>query len=311
MMTSEARFPLRVGTRGSPLAVRQTEWVVERLRAVDRGLEVEIHRIKTSGDRITGRPLAEIGGKGLFIKEIEEALLAGTVDVAVHSMKDLPATLPEGLTIAAVPPREDPRDALVASTRGGLEGLRPGSRVGTGSLRRKALVRSLRPDLEVVPLRGNVETRIAKWRKGEVDALILALAGIHRLGLALPEAEVLPPETFIPAIGQGALALEASPANGHWQRVCALDEPAAAAAVRAERAFLVALGGDCTTPVAAHARVEGSRLVLVAMIARPDGAKLVRGARSGPVARPEPIGRLLAEELLGRGGREMLQERTP
>lgn len=298
---------LRVGTRGSPLAVRQTGWVAAELRAANPGLEIEIHRIKTSGDRIQHRSLAEVGGKGLFIKEIEEALLAGRVDVGVHSMKDLPAALPDGLEIVAVPPREDARDVLVSSFGGGLDGLRRGMRIGTGSLRRTALIRHARPDLEVVALRGNVETRLRKWRSGEVDAVVLAQAGLHRLGIQLPEAQPLPAQAFIPAIGQGALALEASPENRWWPMLHAFDDPSTATATRAERAFLSALGGDCTTPVAAHAVPEGEALWLVAMIADPAGSGLVRGERRGARSEAEAIGRDLAEELLGRGGREILR----
>lgn len=301
-------LPLRVGTRGSPLAVRQTGWVAEQLRAANPGLETVIQRIKTSGDRITSRPLSEVGGKGLFVKEIEEALLARRVDVGVHSMKDLPAVLPNGLAIVAVPPREDPRDVIVTAVYGGLDGLRPGMRVGTGSLRRTALIRHARPDLEVISLRGNVETRLGKWRAGQVDAIILAQAGLRRLGIELAEAQPLSPEVFIPAIGQGALALEASPENPWWQLLRAFDDPMTAAATRAERAFLAALGGDCTTPVAAHAVIDGDRLRVVAMIASPTGSGLVRGERRGAWSEGEAIGRDLAEELLNRGGREILRE---
>ncbi len=299
---------LHIGTRGSPLAVRQTGWVAEQLRQANPGLEIEIHRIKTSGDRITNRPLAEVGGKGLFIKEIEEALLARKVDVGVHSMKDLPGALPEGLTIAAVPPREDPRDVIVSAVTGGLDGLRAGMRVGTGSLRRTALIRHLRPDLEVVALRGNVETRLGKWRSREVDAVVLAQAGLRRLGIHLPEAQPLPPDVFIPAIGQGALALEASPESPWWSILHAFDDLPSSVATSAERAFLAALGGDCTTPVAAHAVAEGETLRVIAMIASPRGSGFVRGERRGAKAEAETLGRTLAEELLNRGGREILRE---
>ncbi|MGH7805536.1 MAG: hydroxymethylbilane synthase, partial [Candidatus Binatia bacterium] len=175
---------LRIGTRGSALAVAQSEQVAERIRRLDPSLTVELHRIRTSGDRVKDRPLAEIGGKGLFVKEIEEALLANAVDLGVHSMKDLPGTLPDGLAIVAVPTREDPRDVLVWHGRGGIQSLPRGARVGTGSLRRAALLRARRPDLDVRPMRGNVDTRLGKWRAGEVDAIVLAAAGLARLGLA-------------------------------------------------------------------------------------------------------------------------------
>jgi hydroxymethylbilane synthase len=299
---------LRIGTRGSALAVRQAEWVASELRARRPGLGVEIHRIKTSGDRIATRSLAEIGGKGLFVKEIEDVLLAGLVDVGVHSMKDLPAKLAEGLAIASVPRREDPRDVLVSAGAGGIGGLRRGARVGTGSLRRRAFLMHARPDLDVVPLRGNVDTRIGKWRAGEVDALVLAAAGLRRLGLVLPEARALPAEEFLPAIGQGALAIEASPESGWSGLLRELDDPDSSAAVGAERAVLVAIGGDCTTPIAAHAVLDGDILTLRAALADPAGRRMVRAERRGGRDEGERIGREVGEELLTRGGSAILAE---
>lgn len=305
---SEVGGTVRVGTRGSALAVRQAQWVAAEIRARAPGTGVEIVRIGTSGDRIRDRPLAEIGGKGLFVKEIEEALLDGRVDVAVHSMKDLPAVLAPPLAVVAVPPREDPFDVLIARSPGGLGGLGAGARVGTGSLRRRAFLRHLRPDLGVVPLRGNVDTRIAKWRAGEVDALILARAGLRRLGLEIAEARALSCEEMLPAIGQGALAIEARP-DSPWRSVLVqLDHAPTAAAVGAERAFLRGMGGDCTTPIAAHAVIEGNQLRLSAAIGDPDGIVLLRGERRGQPPDAEAIGAALAEQLLWQGGREILRE---
>jgi hydroxymethylbilane synthase len=305
---SDGRETLRLGTRGSVLAVCQTEWVAAELRRLSPGLSVELVRIRTSGDRIQGSPLAEIGGKGLFVKEIEEALRDGRIDAGVHSMKDLPVNLAPGLAIVAVPPREDARDALVARTSGGLRGLARGARVGTGSLRRRAFLRNARPDLEVVAMRGNVDTRLRKWHAGEIDALILARAGLRRLELEIAEAHDLSTEEMLPAIGQGALAVEAQP-ESRWRDLLArLDDRQAAAATAAERAFLAAMGGDCTTPVAAFATVDRAALYLAAAVGDPQGLRLVRGARSGDADEAAAVGIALAEELLARGGREILQE---
>ena len=301
---------LRLGTRGSPLALVQTKWVAERLRERRPGVEVEIRTIRTSGDRWKG-PLREAGGKGLFLKEIEEAILAGEVDAGVHSMKDLPAELPEGLGIAAVPAREDARDVLVASPAGGLGALRKGARVGTGSLRRTAQLRHLRPDLEVVGLRGNVGTRLERWRSGELDAVVLAAAGLRRLGLEVPEAEPLPPEVFLPAIGQGALAIEAATGSPSWELLAGLEDTTSARTAEAERAFLAGVGGDCDTPIAAWAVVSGSLLRLRAMIADPGGERLVSGERTGAATAAGEIGRVLALELLDRGGRDILEAIAP
>jgi len=304
---SERGGILRLGTRGSVLAVSQAEWVARALRAQSPGLTIELVRIRTSGDRIQGRSLAEIGGKGLFVKEIEEALLAGTIDLAVHSMKDLPAALAAGLGIAAVPRREDARDVLIAHGAGGLRGLTRGARLGTSSLRRRAFVRHARPDVEVLPLRGNVDTRLAKWRAGEVDGLVLAAAGLRRLGASVPEARIVPAEEMVPAIGQGALALEARLADRWWPLAAALGDRDSSDEVSAERAFLRALGGDCTTPIAAHATALETALRLEAAIADPEGRRVVRDTRTAERSQAEALGASLAEELLARGGGEILR----
>ncbi len=305
-MTEPAR-DLRLGTRASALAIRQAEWVSAELTARFPGLRPEITRIKTSGDRIQRHSLAAVGGKGLFVKEIEDALRDGRIDVGVHSMKDLPAAPAPGLGIAAVPRREDARDVLIARSSGGLAGLAPGARVGTSSLRRGAFLRHVRSDLIVVAMRGNVDTRIAKWRTGEVDAIVLAGAGLHRLGLAVAEAQTLSTDEMLPAIGQGALAIEARPDGRGWALAGALEDRDARDAVSAERAFLAGMGGDCTTPIAAHATLSDGTLRLEAAVGDPEGRRLIRGSRSGARADGEAIGRSLADELLALGGREILR----
>jgi hydroxymethylbilane synthase len=306
MTMTEKGTTVRVGTRGSALAVRQTEWVAGELRRRRPGLSVEIVRIRTSGDHLLDRTLSEIGGKGLFVKEIEEALLGGRIDLAVHSMKDMPASLASGLTFAAVPAREDPSDVLIARSTGGLAALPRGARIGTASLRRAAFVYHARPDVEVTPLRGNVDTRISRWRTGDVDALVLAAAGLHRLGLRLPEARALATAEMLPAIGQGALAIEAR-LDGPWLELGALlDDAEARVAILAERAFLQVMGGDCTMPIAAHAIVSGQSVELDAAIAEPSGRRLIRGSRRGGREAAEALGATLASEILERGGREIV-----
>ncbi len=276
---------LRVGTRGSTLARTQTDWVVGRLRDRWPGLEVEVHVIRTRGDAIQDRPLAEVGGKGLFVKEIEDALLAGRVDLAVHSAKDVPAELPAGLTLLACPPREDPRDVLVARDGLALEELPPGARVGTSSLRRQSLLRRARPDLVVVPLRGNVDTRLRKVAAGELDAVVLAAAGLARLGLLGRVTQYLEPRTFIPAVAQGILALEGRAADGGTARLAlGVHDGETALALTAERAFLERVAGGCQVPMGAHCRREGERLVLDAFLASPDGGRFAATRRSLPAA---------------------------
>jgi len=305
---TEAGRHLRLGTRASALAVVQAEWVAAEIRVRAPGTAVELVRIKTSGDRIRDRPLYEVGGKGLFVKEIEEALLGGAVDLAVHSLKDLPAALAPGLALASVPRREDPRDCLVSSAAATLAALAPGARIGTGSLRRGAFLRHARPDVEVVPMRGNVDTRLTKWRTGEIDAVLLAAAGLRRLGALVPEAHPLPIEEMLPAIGQGALAIETREDGLAFAIAARMNDPATADAVRAERAFLRGMGGDCTTPIAALATVEGSDVRLEAAVASPDGRQVVRGELRGARSEAEALGLTLAEELLARGGGDILRE---
>jgi hydroxymethylbilane synthase len=308
MTMTERGATVRVGTRGSALATRQTDWVAGELRRRRPDLAIEIVRIRTSGDHILDRTLSEMGGKGLFVKEIEEALLDGRIDLAVHSMKDVPASLAAGLAFAAVPAREDPGDVLIARSTEGLAGLPRGARIGTASLRRAAFVLHVRPDVEVTPIRGNVDTRIARWRTGDVDALVLAAAGLRRLGIRLPEAHALATAEMLPAIGQGALAIEAR-VDGPWLDVGALlDDADTRVAILAERAFLRAIGGDCTMPIAAHAIASGESVELTAAIADPAGRRLIRGTRRGGRDDAEPLGAGLASEILERGGREIVAE---
>jgi len=295
---------LRIGTRASALALAQTGWVAERIREAVAGAETEIVHIKTSGDRIRDVPLAEVGGKGLFVKEIEAALLAGEIDCAIHSMKDLPGDAPSPLAIAAVPVREDPRDVLVCN--GDRPGLRRGMRVGTCSPRRAAQLLAMDLGLEVVPLRGNVGTRLDKVVGGEVDATLLAAAGLRRLGLEPANAAPLDANDFLPALGQGALAVQTRP--GELESVLAvIEDPPSRVAAEAERAFLARICGNCVTPLAGLARVEGDRVELDAAIAHPSGSPILRDSASGPREQAAEVGRALAERLLERGGAELLR----
>ena len=295
---------LRLGTRGSPLALRQSGLVAAEIER--RGTSVELVAIRTSGDVASGS-LATLGGKGLFVKEIEQALSTGEIDLAVHSLKDMPADLPPGLILAATPPRADPRDVLITSEGRGLGELLAGTRIGTSSLRRRALIAAVRPDLEVVPLRGNVETRLGKLAAFEVDAVILAAAGLARLGLQPNGAVPLPVRTFVPAIGQGILALETRADDRAANAVVArLDDPATHAAAAAERAFLAAVGGDCHTPLAAYAEVTRGRVRLTALVADPDGRALLGDTLEGDAAEAPGIGRRLAEALLSRGASDIV-----
>jgi hydroxymethylbilane synthase len=298
---------IRLGTRGSALALAQARWVEAELTARYPGCAVELVIIKTTGDKLKDVPLAQIGGKGLFIKEIEEALLAGRVDLAVHSLKDMPAALPDGLMLGAVPPREDWRDAFISARYAGLAEIPAGGRVGTGSLRRRVQLLSLRPDLEVVPIRGNVDTRLRKMADQGLDALILAAAGLKRLGLAHLTRVLLTETEMLPAVSQGALGLEVRTADGEMrQAVAFLDDPATRGAVTAERAFLARLEGGCIVPVAGLGQVENDRLRFQALISDLEGRRLIRDRIIGPAAEAQDLGRRLAERLLDQGGREIL-----
>lgn len=294
---------IRLGTRTSALALAQAGLVAEGLRA--QGHVVQLVPMRTQGDRLAEAPLALVGGKGLFVREIEQALLEGAIDVAVHSLKDLPATLPAGLCLGAFPRREDPRDVLVTRTGGSLHDLAAGSVVGTSSPRRRVLVLAARPDVRVEPLRGNVDTRLAKLERGTCDAIILAAAGLHRLGVVPPHGVALAPEEFIPAVGQGILAVEVRDDDRETlAAVAVLDEPETRVCAEAERAFLARLGASCNSPLAAHATLLGAarRIVrLNAMIASEDGRDVLRAHADGRPERARALGSELAEVMLARG----------
>jgi len=299
---------IRIGTRGSALALKQSEQVRALLLERHAELTIELEIIKTRGDKILDVPLAKVGGKGLFVKEIEDALLAGTVDLAVHSMKDVPSELPAGLCIGAVPRREDPRDVLVANGAGTLAELPPGARVGTSSLRRAAQLMRLRPDLKIENLRGNLDTRLGKVRDGCYDAVVLAAAGLRRMGWTDAIGEYLEPERFVPAIGQGALGLEIrrdDPAMA--ELIGALHDPETALTVTAERAFLLRLDGGCQVPIGGHARLrQGGMVELTGLVAAVDGSAEFRLTRTAPAADAEALGRAVAEELLALGAGAVL-----
>ena len=293
---------LVIASRGSQLALWQARWVGGRLSALGHQSRIEI--IKTTGDKITDVPLAKVGGKGLFTKEIEEALLDGRADLAVHSLKDLPTELPEGLVLAAVPEREDARDAVVGNR---LDELPRGARVGTSSLRRGAQLRKLRPDLVIESVRGNLDTRLRKLDQGQYDAILLAAAGLKRLGWGDRIAEILPADIMCSAVGQGALAIETRASGPGFDAVQALDHAPTHAAVTAERGVLAALGGGCQVPIGAHATVQDGRLWLLGVVISPDGSEMVRGESGGPVAEADSIGRDLGERLLEQGARRILE----
>jgi hydroxymethylbilane synthase len=293
---------LTIGSRGSQLALWQANWIQTRLETMGERCQIEI--IKTTGDKITDVALSQVGSKGLFTKEIEEALLAGAIDLAVHSLKDMPTDLPAGLTLAAIPEREDPRDALIGRA---LEDLAPGARVGTGSLRRTAQLRARRPDLQIEDIRGNVDTRLRKLDEGRYDAIVLASAGLRRLGLDNRITEVFNPSVMCPAVGQGALAVETRDDGGDAFHIAKrLEHPPSRLAVTAERAVLAALGGGCQAPIGCHAYLDGETLIVVAAVVSPDGAQVVRRRIHGSIADPVSVGRALAEQILSAGGKEIL-----
>lgn len=293
---------IRIGTRGSLLARWQAEHVQGRLEAL--GHEVSLVIITTTGDRLLDRRLEAVGGKGAFLKEIEEAMQAGEVDLAVHSLKDVPTLMPEGLELVAMLERADARDALV-SAGPGLDDLPPGARIGTTSLRRQAQLGAARPDLVVTDLRGNVDTRLRRLGEGAFDAILLAMAGLVRLGRADRVTQALDPRAFVPAPGQGTIALECRGDDGAIREAVApLHHEPTARAVTAERTFLATLGGGCNVPLGAHATARGEGLDLVGFVARVDGSALLRAERSGDD--PVDLGRALAQDLLDRGAGELL-----
>ena len=301
--------PLRIGTRGSPMALYQAHLVRDRLAVAHPELAapgmIEIIVIRTTGDRVQNRLLAEIGGKGLFTKEIEQALMERRIDLAVHSLKDMETVLPPGLGIICVLPRDDPRDALVTPGDRALDALPAGSRIGTASLRRSAQLLRRRPDLVAAPIRGNVDTRLAKLEAGEVDGLLLAFCGLQRLGRADVASEILSVEAMLPAVGQGALAIEGRDDDGDIRNLLApLHDAASAACVSAERAMLAALDGSCRTPIAGLAEMHGGQIELRALLLTPDGGAERRADGTAAVADAVALGRTLGERLRREAGPE-------
>ncbi len=307
-MSDPACKPITIGTRGSALALWQANWVKSELERRYPGIEVGLKIIKTKGDKILDVPLAQVGGKGLFVKEIEDALLEGRIDLAVHSMKDVPTELPEGLQVTLIPPREDPRDAFFSGKGEKLAELEAGAVVGTSSLRRKAQLLNAFPHLEIRDLRGNVDTRLKKLDRGEYDAIILAAAGVKRLGWGERITEILEPEISLPAIAQGALGIETRIADDfNNQRLAFFHDEKTALAVRAERALLKTLEGGCQVPIAAYATVSDDKLVtLTGLVAALDGRRIIKEKMSG--TEPEILGENLARTLLERGAEQLLAE---
>ncbi len=306
-----------IATRGSKLALWQAEWIKSLLLEIDPDFDMELNKIKTTGDKILDVPLAQVGGKGLFVKEIEEAMLRGEADLAVHSMKDVPTDLPEGLHLSAITKREDPRDAFITAVSGqrsavsikSFKDLPRGANIGTSSLRRICQILNKRPDLKITQLRGNVDTRIKKLDEGKFDAIILATAGVKRLGFADRITEKLPVEVSLPAIGQGAVGIECRVddkfINGLLKK---LNHKETSVCVRAERAFLKKLEGGCQVPIAAYAKLKNGRIVIEGLVGSLDGKTLIRDKSEGAPEKAESLGTTLAEKLLAKGAREILDE---
>ena len=300
---------LRIGTRGSQLALYQANWVRERLVHVHPDLKVTLVIIKTTGDKIQDAPLAKIGGKGLFVKEIEEALIQKRVALAVHSIKDVPTELPEELHLSAITTREDPRDVFISKDGKKLRELQQGAKIGTSSLRRQAQLLHFRSDLELIPLRGNLDTRLNKLEKMNLDGIILAMAGVKRLGFESRITEIIPPEISLPAIGQGALGIETRKGDKEVEeQIHFLNDPTTAIAVSAERAFLKKMEGGCQVPIAAFARIIDSTIHIHGLVGTIDGKRLIKHHMEGPIDQAESLGTELAEILLKKGAKEILEE---
>jgi hydroxymethylbilane synthase len=300
---------LRIGTRGSQLALYQANWVREKLIEAHLGLTVTLIKIKTTGDKIQDVPLAKMGGKGLFVKEIEEALIQKKIDLAVHSVKDVPTEFPKGLHLSVITQREDPRDVFISRDGKGLKDLPRKAKIGTSSLRRQAQLLHFRSDLELVPLRGNLDTRLKKLKTMSLDGIVLALAGVKRLGLKERITEIIPTEISLPAIGQGALGIETRLGDKEVEeQIQFLNDKDSWIAVSAERAFLKKLEGGCQVPIAAFARTVGTTFQMDGLVGTIDGKRLVRHHIEGPIEKAESLGIELAEILLGKGAREILDE---
>jgi hydroxymethylbilane synthase len=296
---------IRIGTRGSKLALAQTGWVKAQIEEQYPNARIETILVKTSGDRFSETNIRAIGGKGIFTKEIEDALLSEEIDLAVHSMKDLPVELSAGLAVTVVPKREDPRDVLVSGHGTRLNQLPAGARIGTGSLRRTAQILHYRQDISVMPIRGNVDTRLKKLDEGEFDALVMAAAGLKRIGREEKITEYISNEICLSAAGQGALGLESRQDDPIREQLLFLHDPVSFAEVSAERSFLQRLGGGCHVPVGARAVAEGEELMLFGVVASPDGRSVYRGETSGTVAGAKELGQELAERLLSQGAQEI------
>jgi hydroxymethylbilane synthase len=298
---------LKIGTRGSKLALTQTNFVAGKLKKAMPDAEIEICVIKTSGDIMQDVSLLTIGGQGVFVKELEEALLSQKVELAVHSMKDVPGETPDDLMFAAILPREDFRDVLVSRNNIKLEFMPKGAKIGTGSQRRGAQIKAMMPDINIVPLRGNIDTRLRKIETENLTGVILAAAGMKRLGLAEKITEFLPVETMLPAVGQGALGLQIRKNDTEMAKACAaLNDATTAAEVTAERAFLRALGGGCRLPIAALGKLDGHMLTLEGMVAAPNGSTMIREKINGTIKDAEELGKKLAEIILDKGGKRLL-----
>jgi hydroxymethylbilane synthase len=300
---------LRIGTRGSQLALFQANWVKDQLVRTHPELKVTLIKIKTTGDKIQDAPLAKIGGKGLFVKEIEEALIQRKIDLAVHSIKDVPTEFPKGLHLSVITKREDPRDVFISKDGKTLKDLPQGAKIGTSSLRRQAQLLHFRSDLELIPLRGNLDTRLKKLKTLNLDAIVLALAGVKRLGLEERISEIIPTDISLPAIGQGALGIETRMDDQVVEdQIRFLNDPDSSIAITAERAFLKKLEGGCQVPIAAFAQKVGSTLQIDGLVGTIDGKRLIRHHLEGPIEEAEPLGTQLAEILLVKGAKEILDE---
>ncbi len=307
-----------IGTRASKLALWQAEWVKSELQRLYPGIGVELNKIKTTGDKILDVPLAKVGGKGLFVKEIEEAMLRSEADIAVHSMKDVPTEFPEGLHLAVICKREDPRDAFITGRKSNVGAhhdapmkfadIKQGAVIGTSSLRRSCQLLHIRPDLKIAQLRGNLDTRIRKLDEGQFDAIILAAAGVKRLGWSERITEILSTETSLPAIGQGAIGIECRTDGNINDLIAPLNDPETSVCVRAERAFLKKLEGGCQVPIAAYARLEGKILVMEGLVGNLTGDIIIKEKIEGAPSDAEPLGLALAERMLQRGAKKILDE---
>lgn len=303
------RNQIIIGTRGSQLALWQANFVKSEIEGFFPDLDVQLNIIKTKGDRITDRPLAQVGGKGLFVKEIESALLNKTIDLAVHSMKDMPGDLPKGLTIGAIPERENPFDVLITSDNTRLTDYKPGAKVGTSSLRRASQIKHIRPDVEIVSIRGNLDTRIKKLKSGEYDAIVLAAAGLHRLGQKDEISEYLDESIMTPAVGQGALCIETRENDPNIDPIMEkLDHFKTRICVTGERAFLKQIEGSCHIPVACFGKVVDDKVLMTAVVASEDGKKIIKEQITSGFNTIEENGQKLADQVLNNGGKKILEQ---